>query len=75
MQTSLSTWKGATQTHMERRHSLRDQKKDKTAISVNLNKLFCETTYTLEVYLTYMNTFEKKNILRESTLKLNLGFA
>ena len=53
--------------HMEQRHSCRDQKIAKFAIFANFLKYFFKTTYVLGVFMTYVTTFENKNILREST--------
>ena len=55
--------------HMERRHSFRQQIIAKTACFVNVQRETFKTTNILEVYMTYVTTFEIKNILRESTFK------
>ena len=55
--------------HMERRHSSRDPKIAKTAILANFQRELFKTTNILGVYMTYVTTFEIKNIFWESTLK------
>ena len=52
---------------MERRHTFTDQNMPKIAISAIFQKELFPTTYILVVYMTYVNTFETINILREST--------
>ena len=56
--------------HMERRHSFRDQKIAKTACFANVQRELFKTTNILGVYMTYVTTFENRNILRESTFKM-----
>ena len=56
--------------HMVRRHSFRDQKKLRLTFLI-FKKKFCQTTYILEVYMTYLTTCENTTILRESTFKNN----
>ena len=56
--------------HMERRHSCRDQIIAKTACFANVQRELFKTTNILEVYMTYVTTFENKNVLRESTFQL-----
>ena len=51
--------------HMERRHCFRDQQIAKIAIYVNFLRYVCQTTNILKIYMTYLTTFENKNILRE----------
>ena len=36
---------------------------------LRIKKKFGQTTYIFEIYMTYLNTFEITNILRESTFK------
>ena len=50
--------------HMEHKHSFRDQKLPFMPFS----KYFFQTFYILEVYMTYLTIFEKKNSLRDSPL-------
>ena len=54
--------------HMERRHNFRDEIIAKTACFANVKRELFKTTNLLAVYITYVPTFENKNILRESTL-------
>ena len=58
--------------HMERKHSFRDQMKAKTASFANFKRELLETMNISGVYMTYVTTFEIKNILRESTFKCKL---
>ena len=56
--------------HMEWRHSFREPKNTKIAISAQIFFFFLfQTTYILEIYMIYVTTFENKNTLRESTIK------
>ena len=55
--------------HMERRHSFRDQIIAKTASIGNFQRELFKTTNILGGYMTYVTTFKKKNILRESSVK------
>ena len=52
--------------HMERRHSFRDQIIAKTASLANFQRELLKTTNILKAYITYVATFESKDILRES---------
>ena len=54
--------------HMEQRHSFRDQILTKTASVANFQRELFKTTNSLGFYMTYVTTFENKNILRESTI-------
>ena len=53
--------------HMERKHSLRDQIRAKTSCFANVQKELFRNTNIVAVYMTYLITFENKNILRAST--------
>ena len=56
--------------HMVRRHSFRDQIIAKTAIFANFQRKLLKTTNILGVYITYVTTFENKNILMESIFNI-----
>ena len=53
--------------HMEGRHSFRDQKIAKIALSANFHKFYFNTTYIFRVDMNYLTTFKNNNILRENT--------
>ena len=59
--------------NIERRNSFWDQIIAQIAIYVNFFKNLWNALF-LEVYITYVTTFETKNILRESTFNINLSF-
>ena len=52
--------------HMEQRHSFRDQMIRKLLL---LPRDLFKSTNILRVYMTYVTTFENKNMLRESAFK------
>ena len=69
MQTLLRTWKEGMQTslmHMEQRHSFRVQ-----YLQIK-KKIFSQTTYILEVFITSLTTFENKNILSRVPLMIRV---
>ena len=59
--------------HIERRHSFRDQIIAKTACFANAQRKLFKTTHILGVYMTYVTTFENRNILRQSTFNATLA--
>ena len=61
--------------HLEQRHSFRDRKIAKIAGFVNFQKELFTTTNILEVYMTYVTTFENKTILRKSTFNKNRHYS
>ena len=57
--------------HMEQRQSYRDQIIIKTAVFANCQTELFKTTIILGIDMTYVITFENKNILRGNTFKLS----
>ena len=53
--------------HREQRHSFRDQIIAKTTSFANFQRELLKTPIILRVYMTHVNTFDNKNILREPT--------
>ena len=56
--------------HMGWRHSFRNQMIAQTASPVSYQRELFKTTNILRVYMTYVATFENRNILREVTFKV-----
>ena len=51
--------------HIERRHSFRGKKLKLQLLQI-FSKKIVQTTFILGVHMTYVNTFENKNSLREN---------